>query len=95
MSLIAPDKPVNIESSCQWLGGVGAGSWFFISQKEELYKIERFSQEGKKEFSGIFKTDNEFDINQTYKFTYLSHYQFCTIIQNKKEIVFYLYNVAL
>ena len=92
MSLISPEKPNHIPKSSQWLGGVGSGSWFYIKKEQEKYRIERFSKEGEKEFTGLFKPNNDFYINQDYQFTYLSHYQFCTLIQYNKKIVFHLYN---
>ena len=90
MSIKPPIKPLNINCDSQWLGGVGAGSWFSIEEHAKKYKIKRFSKEGKLEFAGIFKTKSEFNIELPYKFTYLSHYRFCTIIQDNHKIIFFL-----
>lgn len=82
--------PKNIAKEAQLIGGVGASSWFTIQKEKELYRIERFSLEGKLECSSIFKViPNSFDVNSPYKFTYLSHCKECTIIQNKITFKFY------
>ena len=70
-------KPSKINKDSQWLGGIGAGSWFSIKEEGEKYRIERFSKQGELEFSGIFKTKSTFKINRPYKITYLSHFKFC------------------
>lgn len=90
MSIRAPIKPPNINKNSQWLGGVGSGSWFSIKEEKGEYQIERFSKEGKLEFKGIFKTNEKFNIKKKYQFTYLSHYKFCTIIQESRRIIFFL-----
>ena len=85
------DIPKNITKEAQLIDGVGASSWFTIQQEKDLYRIERFSLEGKLECSRIFKViPNSFDVNSPYKFTYLSHCKECTIIQN--QITFKFYN---
>ena len=84
MSLSPPQKNKTIPESSQWLGGIGAGSWFHLSKQKDKYKIERFSEIGELECSSLFKVNNSsFDINKDYKFTYLSHCSLCTIIQNQ------------
>ena len=83
MSLLPPSKPNNIPSNSQWLGGIGAGSWFSLQKREDNFKITRFSPEGILECSGIFIIENNgFEINKEYSFTYLSHCSLCTIVQN-------------
>jgi len=84
MSLKPPQKNEKIPEGSQWLGGIGAGSWFYLSKQNDQYKIERFSDAGELECSNLFKVDQtSFDINSEYKFTYLSHCSLCTIIQNQ------------
>lgn len=83
-----PKLPINIPSNSQWLAGEGAGSWFSINIENEYYKICRYNAfgitecEGEFEVAGIFN----FNINISYKFTYLSHCQQVKIIQN--DLVF-------
>lgn len=83
-----PKKVENIPSNSQWLAGEGAGSWFSIEITVPYYKITRYSPEGKIECSGIFSVSNqvEFNINLPYQVTHLSHCQFVTILQDKREI---------
>jgi len=92
MSLKPPIKNEKIPEESQWLGGIGAGSWFHLSNQNDHYKIERFSAIGELECSKLFKVDNtSFDINSEYKFTYLSHCRLCTIIQNQITFKFKVY----
>jgi hypothetical protein len=82
--------PKNISQKAQLIEGIGASSWFTIATEKDLYRIERFSPEGELECSRLFQAKpNSFDINSTYKFTYLSHCKECTIIQNKQIFKFY------
>ena len=92
MSLTPPIKNEKIPKESQWLGGIGAGSWFHLSKQNDKYKIERFSDIGELECSKLFKVDkSSFDINLEYKFTYISHCTLCTIIQNQITFKFKAY----
>ena len=83
-------KPKNIDSNAQLIKGIGASSWFTIKSKNNLYRIERFSLEGERECSRIFRAEpNTFDINNEYEFTYISHCKECTILQNNQTYKFY------
>ena len=66
-------KDINIPEKAQWLSGtVGSGSWFFISEEKNKYRIQRFSPEGKLECDRLFTTDNiSFDLHIGYQFTFL------------------------
>ncbi len=82
----APIKNNKIPKNAQWLGGIGAGSWFSIEQQKTDFCIKRFSENGVLECTGIFRLQKAgFDIDKLYQFTYLSHCKMCTIIQNKTE----------
>ena len=92
MSLTPPIKNEKTPKESQWLGGIGAGSWFHLSKQNDKYKIERFSEIGELECSKLFNVDKaSFDINLEYKFTYLSHCTLCTIIQNQITFKFKAY----
>ena len=81
--------PKDISKKAQLISGIGASSWFTINTEKEYYRIERFSLEGKLECSGLFKVEpNTFDIQLEYKFTYISHCQYCTIIQKNRTFKF-------
>ncbi len=82
--------PKTISQKAQLIKGVGASSWFVITQEKTRYRIKRFSLEGQLECSRLFLVEpNTFDIKSPYKFTYLSHCKECTIIQNKLLFKFY------
>ena len=84
------NKPVNIKETAQLIKGIGASSWFIIKSEGDLYRIERFSPDGKLECSNIFSVEPEtFDINHEYEFTYISHCKECTILQNNQTYKFY------
>ena len=84
------NTPKNISQKAQLIKGLGASSWFTIILENKNYRIERFSLDGILECSGLFKVDsNFFDINSKYKFAYISHCKYCTIIQNNITFKFY------
>ena len=81
--------PKNISPKAQLIKGIGASSWFTIVAEKDMYRIERFSIEGKIECSNLFEAEpNTFDINSKYEFTYISHCKQCTIIQNQQKFKF-------
>jgi len=81
--------PKNIPQNAQLIIGIGASSWFTIVAEKDMYRIERFSIEGKIECSNLFEPEpNTFDINSKYEFTYISHCKQCTIIQNQQKFKF-------
>jgi|TARA_B110000914_G_scaffold130465_1_gene114033 hypothetical protein len=83
MSFTPQYTPNNIPVKSQWLGGVGAGSWFYIAQQDTLFKINRFSKDGALECTGLFSIDKlGLDLSKKYKFVYISHCKICTITQN-------------
>jgi len=87
----APKKIDAIPNNAQWLGGIGAGSWFCLEKEELGFRIKRFSEEGDLECSGLFAVQvGGFDIAEHFQFTYLSHCQQCNILQNKIDYKFKL-----
>ena len=79
------NKPKNISENAQLLTGIGASSWFEISEEGDNFRIKRYSEEVELECSRIFSTNsNEFDINKKYEFTYISNCKQCKIIQDNK-----------
>tara|TARA_B110000196_G_scaffold281517_1_gene262287 strand:- start:998 stop:1267 length:270 start_codon:yes stop_codon:yes gene_type:complete len=82
--------PKNISKKAQLIRGLNGSSWFTIIVEKDLYRIERFSEEGLLECSRLFNgVPNTFNINSPYEFTYISHCKECTIIQNKLTFKFY------
>tara|TARA_B100000287_G_C20210069_1_gene613746 strand:- start:227 stop:496 length:270 start_codon:yes stop_codon:yes gene_type:complete len=77
------------KEKAQLISGIGASSWFDIFPEGERYRINRYSEEGQLECTGIFDVeDTSFDISKKYKFTYISHCKKCTIIQNNTKYIF-------
>ena len=82
MNYKAGKKPITVPDNAQWLGGVGAGSWFVITEVNNFFSISRYSKLGDPECSGNFIcSPRGLDLTQEFKFTYLSHCKLCTIIQ--------------
>lgn len=87
--MITPKRPENIPLQSQWLGGIGAGSWFYLEKLQHTYWMSRFSEEGILECKGEFVlTDEGFDILLDYQFTYLSHCEEFILIQHGKKYKF-------
>tara|TARA_B100000900_G_scaffold129543_1_gene109558 strand:+ start:4417 stop:4701 length:285 start_codon:yes stop_codon:yes gene_type:complete len=89
MSFSPPERLKSIPNEAQWLGGIGAGSWFVLIKESNKYCIQRYSSKGILECEGTFNVnDSSFNINETYAFTYLSHCSLCTVIQKNKKYKF-------
>ena len=85
------NKPSNIPENCQWLSGQGAGAWFCIdsTSKPLIYQVKRYNLHGELDCETLMKVaDLNFDINQAYQFTYVSHCAKCSIIQQEKVFDF-------
>lgn len=89
-TLPEPKKPSTVPLDAQWISGIGAGSWFFIIQENENFRISRYSPEGVLECGGLFKIINgvSFDMNSPYQLNHLSHCQSVVVMQSEKIIIF-------
>ncbi|MFY0687039.1 MAG: hypothetical protein JXQ90_07740 [Cyclobacteriaceae bacterium] len=85
-----PIQAPNVPNKAKWLGGQGAGSWFYIDAVEGLiFNITRFSPDGIIECQRNFElTESGFDINASYKLTYLSHCLEVRVLQNNQMHIF-------
>ncbi len=75
----------------QKLSGIGSSAWFsieLISDSKNLYQIKRYNDYHVIDYIGWFKTDDHFDIQKEYKFTYDSNCEYCHLIQNNNRIRF-------
>lgn len=83
------ERHKDIPKRAQFLEGIGASSWFEII-KEEVYRIIRFAEDGIMECNSLFIIigEDEFAIDEGFEFSYISHCDKCTIIQNNKKIIF-------
>jgi len=90
----SPQKPSHLPDAIQWLSGEGCGSWFFIEQVERNYIISRYSPEGKLECKGLFEQINtpKIKLNNSFKYTYLSHCAEVNIIQDDINLKFKIIN---
>ncbi len=90
-TLSAPELAEGIPENSQWLAGEGAGSWFYIESEDKVYRIIRYSSEGKIECSGLFNTVsiNDFQINAAFEFVHLSHCKSVTIRQLDQILKFH------
>ena len=84
-------KPDNIPDNSKYLPGIGASAFFHIekSEKQDLYRIRRFNENGKLDCDQIFRLQTKgFDISSEFEFTYVSHCAKCTVLQNKLKYIF-------
>ena len=54
MYYTADKKPITVPNNAQWLGGMGAGSWFVITKANNFFSISRYSKLGDLECCGNF-----------------------------------------
>jgi len=88
-TLPKPVMPDCIPTSCQWLAGEGAGSWFYISPLSgKVWHVVRYSDAGIVECDGIFEIlDGKiFDEQAAFSMTYPSHCAVVSIVQNDEVI---------
>ena len=84
-----PKLPLSLPSTAKWLAGEGAGSWFVIEKdKDNHYKISRYSPVGNLECESIFKTERVIDLHEDFTITYPSHCSVVTIFQGNEKIRF-------
>jgi|TARA_B110000914_G_C15500676_1_gene465601 hypothetical protein len=84
------ERHKDIPKRAQFLKGIGACSWFEIIKEKEVYRIIRFAEDGIIECNSLFIIigEDEFAIDERFEFSYISHCDKCTIIQNNKKIIF-------
>jgi hypothetical protein len=83
-----PEKALFFPKKATWLGGIGSGAWFIIEEKTtpNTYKVARYTHAGKKDFEGVFKvSENSFDMNLDYQFTYPTNCLEAFILQKKNK----------
>lgn len=77
-----PKRPKDIPVHAQWLGGLGEGAWFEISEiGEHTFKGKKFDKMGSMEFEGLY-CNNEITVPKDPKITYATHYGFFSIEQD-------------
>jgi len=88
-NMIEPEKPENVPTTGQWLGGRGAGSWFHITHTPDLqqdeFRVLRYIPDGSVMFDRVFMSKGHFDLDQPYRFVYDCHAAMVTIVQHDNE----------
>jgi hypothetical protein len=87
-TLPEPIRPESLPKKAQWLAGEGAGSWFLIEDilEKSIFKVTRYSPEGKIECEGNFEiadSNDNLDLSKPYQFIHLSHCAFVHIKQGE------------
>ncbi len=82
-TLKKPELPKNLDKTTHWLSGEGAGSWFSIQPtgSKDIVYISRFTPKGKLEYSAKYSVPENFNLQNPYQFTYLSHAQEVNLLQ--------------
>lgn len=87
----APKERLNASEKAQWLGGIGAGAWYEITEtKSTGIKVKRVQGNGHIDFDFWFEgPTNQLDTEKPYKFLFGSHGKNIIIKQGDNTINFY------
>ncbi len=88
-TLVPPRKPEWLPKNAQWLGGIGAGAWYYLKEEKNSYRYQVFAPNGERLFDSLMSPDKPFDFREAFEFVYDSHCAFCTVRQGGREIRFY------
>lgn len=83
-------KAIVVPKNLQTLGGTGSTAYFEIVPEilpEAHYRIKRYNELLEVDFDGVFYSE-EFNLGESYNFTYDSHCKFCHVIQKENKIRF-------
>lgn len=84
-----PERPETLPLTAQWLGGLGEGAWFDISQVDgHTFKGKKFDKTGQLEHEALY-SNNEVEVPANPKVTYASHYGFFSIEHDEVVHRFY------
>ncbi|MGB2445990.1 MAG: DUF6695 family protein, partial [Schleiferiaceae bacterium] len=73
----------------QWLGGLGEGAWFDISEVDgHSFKGKKFDKMGQLEHEALY-SNNEVEVPASPKIAYASHYGFFSIEHDEVVHRFY------
>lgn len=86
----APQRNPLISEEAQWLGGMGAGAWFTITEIiKNLIKVKRQQKNGFVDYESYFKLQHgDFNPTQSYKFVYGSNFEKTVLLQNNQKSLF-------
>ena len=84
-----PERPSSLPPTAQWLGGLGEGAWFDISEVDgHTFKGKKFDKTGQLEHEALY-SNNEIEVPSNPKITYASHYGFFSIEHDEVVHRFY------
>ena len=83
-----PERPPHLPSDAQWLGGLGEGCWFSLSNRITEVEITRFNHKGEVDYTVRADADNRFNNFADARFSYQVHHKRHVIQQEDKEIEF-------
>lgn len=84
-----PERPSLLPSNAQWLGGLGEGAWYDISEVSgHTFKGRKFDRMGQLEHEALYSNE-EIQVPVNPKVTYASHYGFFSIEQDEVVHRFY------
>ncbi len=83
------ERPHNVPSQAQWLGGIGEGAWFVLEQEaEQLFTIKKYNVQGNMEYAITTQCLQRFNIAQAYAFTYYFTHEYHNIVQDGQVFLF-------
>lgn len=93
-TIFPSEKPTHLPDNIHWLSGQGGGTWFYIeaTSNASIFRIKRFSPEGKMDCDRLFKIEPSlplFDIQQPFEFMHISHCSKCKILQDEITFTFH------
>ncbi|WP_437918114.1 DUF6695 family protein [Sphingobacterium sp. LRF_L2] len=84
-----PKRAANIPPTAQWLGGIGEGAWFHLqNQPDSSYTISKYDVHGQQEYQVWTKTDQTFNQELPFQFTFHFNHQYYEIRQEGKIYFF-------
>lgn len=93
-SMYAPPLPEGLPEDAQWLGGVGEGAWYVVSDSGAPNHVEvaRYTEHGELEYHLPFMTDEPLDPDLPLKIEYDSHMLFTTVSQKNTRLKLFAIN---
>lgn len=83
-----PARPAHIPKHATWLGGLGEGCWFALSEQGDHYEITKYNYKGAVDYTVAVNPIGKFDSLAKFEFTYDIHYKQHIIKQVENNITF-------
>lgn len=87
-SIAQKPRPGTVPTDAQWLGGVGEGAWYHVTNMSVAsnFEVSRYTETGELEYRLPFFTTHSFEPERPFKITYDSHMLFTTVKQDGQTI---------